>query len=115
MPLFAEEYLEDRFGRFGARPRAVARALPPVGMEERSGYKQYLEAIEKYRAGSSAVHKAVVDEIRKCADSVQAIANPTERMVAQIECMKNIRSAMERKGFVVYSRRKPRKYRYSPA
>lgn len=111
MPLYAEEYLEDRFGRLGARPRAIVRARA-VGT---SGYEQYKSAIERLSPGAGTVHQAVVEEIKKCAASVKGIANPTERMLAQIECAKRVPEAMSAKGFAVYSRKARRKHRYVPA
>jgi hypothetical protein len=93
------------------------RALPervPIGAE-RTGYSQYVSAIEGLRPGAGRVHQAVVEEVRKCAMQARSIPNPVERMIAQVQCAKSIPQVMAGKGFVAFSRRKRSKVKYAPS
>jgi len=105
---FAQEYLRRKFGGVPTVPTM------PMGRSD-TGYKQYLETLDMLKPGSSRVHQAVVEEIRRCAEGLAGILNPTQRMLAQVRCMQEIPNKMLSKGFVAYSKRKKSKHKYVPA
>jgi hypothetical protein len=99
--------------RYGMQVPGMGVAVPG-GAIETSGYGEYVGALESLRPGAGRVHQAVVEEVRKCAMQARSIANPTQRMVAQVQCAKNISSVMGSKGFVAYSKKKRSKKKYAP-
>lgn len=68
-------------------------------MKEGDRYSAYLRRLDMRNPGASRIHKAVVEEIRKCAIKSRQKKTPMARMKAQIACAKQIPKRMIEKGF----------------